>query len=59
MIEYLEEALDFYLGEISEVDRNTRVSRPGSVNSTGLTRAVENPTLTDSKPELKLWEVEP
>ncbi len=47
MIEYLEEALDFYLGEIT-------------VGSEGDPEVGPGPSITtDSKPELRLWEVEP
>ncbi|KKK66424.1 hypothetical protein LCGC14_2964180, partial [marine sediment metagenome] len=42
MIEYLEEALDFYLGEIYGVTLSKEQSR-------------KEPRETNSKPELKMW----
>ncbi|KKN60513.1 hypothetical protein LCGC14_0531590 [marine sediment metagenome] len=48
MMEYLEEALDFYLGE-KEMGSVVDVNKPRKSCS----------TVINSKPELKLWEVEP
>ena len=56
MNEYLEEALDFYLGETEVCGEETLKSQ---VRGYGRGETSHKSKMTNSKPELKLWEVEP